>query len=183
MSDIKNYQMLINGKWVNASDKSSFNSINPTTGNVWCTVPEATIDDVNTAVNAADKAFNSGPWAGMSPTARGHCLHRLADLLAEHSESLGKIECIDTGKMYKETRWQAQYISEFFHFYAGCADKIHDFWRQTNCWRQNCFGANTFFGAKQFASAKKCFGCIVSKGLKPRRVCFTCNLRSIGTKT
>ena len=125
MSDIKNYQMLINGKWVNASDKSSFNSINPTTGNVWCTVPEATIDDVNTAVNAADKAFNSGPWAGMSPTARGHCLHRLADLLAEHSESLGKIECIDTGKMYKETRWQAQYISEFFHFYAGCADKIH----------------------------------------------------------
>ena len=48
----------------------------------------------------------------------------LADLLAEKSEALGRTETIDTGKMLKETRWQAQYIAEFFHFYAGCADKI-----------------------------------------------------------
>lgn len=38
---------------------------------------------------------------------------------------LGEIETRDTGKMFKETRWQANYIAEFFHFYAGCADKIH----------------------------------------------------------
>ena len=48
----------------------------------------------------------------------------MADLLAEQSEDLGRIESIDTGKMLKETRWQAKYIAEFFHFYAGCADKI-----------------------------------------------------------
>jgi acyl-CoA reductase-like NAD-dependent aldehyde dehydrogenase len=60
----------------------------------------------------------------MTPSARGRCLRKLGDLLAEESESLGRIETLDTGKMLKETRWQAKYIAEFFHFYAGCADKI-----------------------------------------------------------
>ncbi|MCB1883110.1 MAG: aldehyde dehydrogenase [Geminicoccaceae bacterium] len=124
MSDIKTYGMLIDGDWVAASDGGAFDSVNPATGEVWCRVPEATAEDVDRAVNAAEAAF-AGPWAGLSPTGRGHCLRRLADLLAERSEDLGRIETIDTGKMFKETRWQARYISEFFHFYAGCADKIH----------------------------------------------------------
>ena len=125
MSDIAHYQMLIDGAWVDASDGGTFDSVNPTTGEVWSRVPAATADDVDRAVRAADRASNDGSWAEMSPTQRGHCLRRLADLLANKSEELGRIECIDTGKMYKETRWQAKYISEFFHFYAGCADKIH----------------------------------------------------------
>ncbi|MGB2333909.1 MAG: aldehyde dehydrogenase, partial [Candidatus Puniceispirillaceae bacterium] len=69
-------------------------------------------------------AFTSGPWARLTPTERGKYLRRLAELLDEKSEHLGRIETIDTGKMLKETRWQAKYIAEFFHFYAGCADKI-----------------------------------------------------------
>jgi len=125
MSDLKPYQMLINGQWVDASDGNTFKSVNPATNTVWCTVPEATEADVNSAVNAAHVALEQGPWKSMTPTQRGHCLRRLADLLADQSEHLGKIESIDTGKMYKETKWQAQYISEYFHFYAGCADKIH----------------------------------------------------------
>ena len=44
--------------------------------------------------------------------------------MGDKSEALGKTECIDTGKMFKETKWQAKYIAEFFQFYAGCADKI-----------------------------------------------------------
>ncbi len=124
MPDVQSYQMLIDGDWVDASDGRTFDSINPATGKIWACVPEATADDVDRAVRAADRAFNDGPWAAMSPTQRGHCLRRLADLLAEKSEDLGRTESIDTGKMLKETRWQAQYIAEFFHFYAGCADKI-----------------------------------------------------------
>lgn len=57
-------------------------------------------------------------------TQRGKCLRKLADLLAERSEELGRTETIDTGKILKETKWQATYIAEFFHFFAGCADKI-----------------------------------------------------------
>ena len=121
----KSYKMLIDGDWVEASDGARFDTSNPSTGMVWATVPEATAEDVDRAVRAAHTAFLDGPWARMSATERGRCLRRLGDLLAEQSEALGEIETLDSGKMFKETRWQAKYISEFFHFYAGAADKIH----------------------------------------------------------
>ena len=124
MAIIKTYQMLIDGEWVNASDGAVFDSINPTNGQVWSRVPEATVEDVDRAVRAAHRAFTTGPWAKMTPTERGKYLRRLAELLTEKSEELGRTESVDTGKMLKETRWQAKYIAEFFQFYAGCADKI-----------------------------------------------------------
>lgn len=124
MSDIKNYQMLINGAWVDASDGGTFESTNPATGEIWSRVPEATEADVNDAVEAAHHAFTQGPWSKLTPTDRGRHLRKLGDLLAEQSEELGRVESVDTGKMLKETRWQAKYIAEFFHFFAGCADKV-----------------------------------------------------------
>ena len=124
MTDMQDYRMLIDGDWLEASDGAVFDSQNPATGEVWSRVPEATEADVDRAVQAAHEAFLNGPWSKMTPTERGRCLRRLGDLLAEKSEDLGRIESIDTGKMFKETRWQAKYIAEFFHFYAGCADKI-----------------------------------------------------------
>lgn len=120
---VERYQMLINGAWVDASDGARFDSENPATGAVWATVPEATPADVDRAVQAADAAL-AGPWGAMTPTARGKCLARLADLLAANSEKIGRIETTDTGKMFKETAWQATYIAEYLHFYAGAADKI-----------------------------------------------------------
>ena len=124
MDDIKSYQMLINGDWVDASDGGTFDSVNPTSCEVWSRVPEATEADVNRAVETAHHACTKGPWAKMTPTERGKCLRKLGDLLADQSEGLGRTESVDTGKMLKETRWQAKYIAEFFHFFAGCADKV-----------------------------------------------------------
>lgn len=120
----KTYQMLIDGAWVDAGDGARFDTMNPATGAVWASVPEATAEDVDRAVRAAHRACYEGPWARMTPTERGRCLRRLGDLLADQSERLGEIETRDTGKLFAETRWQAKYISEFFHFYAGAADKI-----------------------------------------------------------
>ena len=124
MDKIRQCQMLIDGDWVGASDGASFPSVSPVTGQPWALIPEATASDVDRAVRAADRAFTSGPWAGMTPSQRGKCLRKLGDLLAERSEDLGRAETLDTGKMLKETRWQAKYIAEFFHFYAGAADKL-----------------------------------------------------------
>ena len=125
MTDIQTYKMLIDGVWVDAEDGNTFESINPATGNSWALIPEATVSDVNKAVLAADRAYRQGPWANMSPTERGHCLRRLADLLVDESEAFGRTECMDTGKMFKETRWQARYVAEYYYFYAGCADKVN----------------------------------------------------------
>ena len=125
MTHIQSYRMYIDGGWTDASDGALFDSINPATNKVWARIPEATAEDVDRAVKAAHYAYSKGPWSKMTPTERGKILRRLADLLADKSEDLGRTESIDSGKMFKETRWQAKYISEFFQFYAGCADKIH----------------------------------------------------------
>ena len=124
MPAVTAYQMLIDGQWVDASDGARYDSVDPATGDVWASMPEATSNDVDRAVRAAEAAGISGRWASMTPTERGKCLRRLGDLLADASETLGRIETRDTGKMFKETRWQAKYIAEYFHFYAGAADKI-----------------------------------------------------------
>lgn len=121
---MKDYLMLIDGEWVGASDGATFETANPTTGAIWATAPEATAVDVDLAVRAAHEAMTSGPWSKMTPTARGKCLSALGALLAEKSEELGRVETIDTGKLFAETRWQAKYIAEFFHFFGGAADKV-----------------------------------------------------------
>ncbi len=125
MSEAKSYQMFIDGAWCDAEDGGMFDSVNPSTGAVWAKIPAATENDVDRAIKAAHRAFSEGLWASMTPTERGKYLRRLGDLLADKSEELGRTETIDTGKMLKETRWQAKYIAEFFHFYAGLADKVH----------------------------------------------------------
>ena len=124
MPDISKYKMLIDGKWCPASDGGVFESLDPATGKPWAEIPEATAEDVDRAVRAAERAGREGPWARMTPTERGKRLHELAGLLADASERLGRVETRDTGKMFKETRWQARYIAEYFSFYAGAADKI-----------------------------------------------------------
>ncbi len=121
---MKHYKMLIDGNWVDAADGATIESLNPATGAVWAAAPEATAQDVDHAVRAAYAAMTTGPWATMTPSARGKCLRTLGDLLAERSEELGKTETIDTGKLFAETRWQAKYIAEFFQFFGGAADKI-----------------------------------------------------------
>lgn len=125
MQSLKQCHMLIHGAHVEASDGGTFDSVDPSSGEVWACAPEATEHDVEDAVLAAHRSMREGPWASMSPSERGHCLRRLAELLEEHSEDLGRLETRDTGKLFQETRWQAKYIAEFFHFYAGAADKIH----------------------------------------------------------
>ena len=121
---IQTYDMLIDGAWVQASDGATFDSTDPSTGKVWAQIPEATAADVDRAVRAAEHAMRGGRWSEMTPTARGKTLRKLSDLMAEHSEALGRVETRDTGKMFKETRWQSTYIAEYYHFFAGAADKI-----------------------------------------------------------
>lgn len=125
MTEVKRYQMFIDGHWVDAADGATFPSLNPTTGEPWAEIPAATAADVDRAVRAAHRAFSEGPWSRTTATERGRFLRKIAELLADRSEALGRVETIDTGKLLKETRWQAKYIAEYFHFNAGLADKVN----------------------------------------------------------
>lgn len=121
---VTNLLMYIDGEWVGASDGRRLDSINPATGSVWATFPAATESDVDRAVRAAHRAMTTGPWSLMTATGRGKLLRRLGDLLAEQADHIGAIETTDTGKLYRETRSVIGYIAEYYHYFAGAADKL-----------------------------------------------------------
>ena len=114
------YTLLIDGERVAASDSAAFDSFNPTTGEIWATVPEGTESDVNRAAQATNRAFKQGPWPAMSPTERGHYLRRLAALLVAKSENQGTIDTKDTGKLLKETHLKPKDMAYFFIFQRFC---------------------------------------------------------------
>ena len=123
MTKLKEYKMFIDGEWVNSESKKSFKTLNPETNEPWALVPEASAKDVDKAVKAAQKAFE-GEWPKLFPRERGKFLRKIGNQLRENAELLGKIETTDTGKLFKETNKQANYIAEYYDYYAGLADKI-----------------------------------------------------------
>ncbi len=119
---MKQFQHYIDGQFDNGS--AQFESIDPATGIAWAMMPESRAADVNRAVDAADRALSSPHWAGLTPTARGKLLYRLADLVQENAEKLAEIETRDTGKIIRETSAQIAYVADYYRYYAGLADKI-----------------------------------------------------------
>ena len=123
MPKLKEYKMYINGEWVDAENKKTFESLNPENNEPWAVVPEASAKDVDKAVRSAQKAFE-GEWPKLFPKERTKYLKAIANQLRENAELLGKIETIDTGKLFRETKTQANYIAEYYDYFAGLADKV-----------------------------------------------------------
>ena len=119
---MQKFQQYIGGAF--SDGVAQFESIDPATGKAWALMPEARTDDVNAAVDAADRAFISSEWSTMTATQRGKLLYRLADLIAENAPRLAELETRDTGKIIRETSAQIAYVAEFYRYYAGLADKI-----------------------------------------------------------
>lgn len=119
-----NYQMYIDGEWCEAIAGKRFDSINPASEEVWATFPEASADDVDRAVKAADFAFRSGPWSLTTATERGRMLRNIARAIESAGDALALAETTDTGKLLRETSWQTRNLVEVYEYYAGLADKI-----------------------------------------------------------
>jgi len=123
MTKLKEYKMYINGSWVDAEGKKTFKSLNPENNEPWAIIPEASAKDTDKAVRAAQKAFE-GEWPKLFPRDRAKFLRAIAEELRNNAEHLGKIETIDTGKLFRETKTQANYIAEYYDYFAGLADKV-----------------------------------------------------------
>ena len=114
----------IGGEYVAPADGVYFESTNPATLEVLYEVARGTAADVDRAVTAAQRAFTSPAWAGLTATKRGHLLRRLGDLIGEHSDELAMLESLDNGKLLREMRGQMRSLPEYYYYYAGLADKI-----------------------------------------------------------
>ncbi len=123
MSTIQNFKMYINGEWVESSSGNKLETFNPENNEVWATVPQSNEEDVNNAVQSAQYAFEN-TWSKLHPRDRAKYLRLIGDQLRNNAEHLGKIETIDTGKLYRETKTQANYIAEYYDYFAGLADKV-----------------------------------------------------------
>ena len=123
MSKIQNFKMFVDGEWVESSSGKKIETLNPELNEVWATVPEANEEDVDRAVKAAQNAFENS-WSNLHPRERAKFLRNIANQLRENAEHLGKIETIDTGKLFKEIKTQATYIAEYYDYFAGLADKV-----------------------------------------------------------
>ncbi|SAK89110.1 aldehyde dehydrogenase [Caballeronia pedi] len=116
------FQLYIDGQFEPGA--ASFGSVNPATGAVWADMPEARTEQVNRAVDAASRALSDRAWAGLSASARGKLLHKLADLVEKAAPRLAEIETNDTGKIIRETSSQIAYVADYYRYYAGIADKL-----------------------------------------------------------
>lgn len=116
------FQHYIDGSF--ADGTATFESLDPATGAAWAVMPLADAANVDRAVTAAHRAFTSAAWAGMTASARGKLLMRLADLVQAHAPRLAALETRDTGKIIRETSAQIAYVAEYYRYYAGLADKI-----------------------------------------------------------
>ena len=101
-SDMDELTHLIDGERV-ANDQW-FHTVNPTTQQPWAKVARGSTQDAARAVSAARVAFDEGPWPRMTPDERGAHLHRLADLIEQHTDELVALESTDMGKPVTQCR-------------------------------------------------------------------------------
>ncbi|CAO2649042.1 Nn.00g099910.m01.CDS01 [Neocucurbitaria sp. VM-36] len=111
-------KLLINNKLVSASDNATFDLFSPHTGELVAKVAEATLDDVNTAVNAAQAAFPA--WSALSPQQRGAPLKKLGELVVSEKDELAHLDAIAMGRPVS-TYFDSHYAATHFNYFAEAA--------------------------------------------------------------
>jgi acyl-CoA reductase-like NAD-dependent aldehyde dehydrogenase len=118
------HKLLIGGDWVEAADGQTFETIDPSTGEVICEVAHAGAEDVERAAKAAREALE-GKWGRMPAAQRSLLMNRLADLIEQNAEELAQLEALDNGKPVKIAAMVdlPQAIAHL-RYYAGWPTKI-----------------------------------------------------------
>src|SRR4029079_8999419 len=102
---VKAYQLYVDGAFIDAHSARTIDVINPATQDVIARVPDADASDVNLAVAAARRAFESAPWANVTAQERGRILFRLAEIVRTRAAELAELETINNGKPIVESEF------------------------------------------------------------------------------
>src|SRR6185295_8429368 len=123
-TDVRTYQMYINGEFVESAGKKMFDVYDPSTEEILAQVPDAQSEDVNRAVAAAKAAFEDGPWPSTTPAERGRILMRLTEKIRQNQAMLAEIECRNSGKPIVEAEYDIGDAATCFEYYGGLANKV-----------------------------------------------------------
>lgn len=114
----KKYQLFIDGEWRDASDGTTIKTYNPATGELLSEIADATEKDVDAAVKAAKKAFET--WGKTTPAERAILLNKIAEIIDKNAEYLATIETMDNGKPIRETTGaDIPLAADHFRYFAG----------------------------------------------------------------
>jgi 1-pyrroline dehydrogenase len=116
---VKTYQQFIGGEFVDAASGETLDVENPATGQVIARVPASGDEDVDRAVNAAEKAF--GEWGKTTPQDRSLALLKIADSLEAAADELGPLESQNAGKPVPAAIDEMHTSVDLFRFFAGAA--------------------------------------------------------------
>jgi len=118
--------LLIGDRWQPAASGKTFETLDPSTGEVIARVAHGDAGDVDRAVKAARAAFEPGSaWRRTSPRQRARLLWRTAELIDEHADELAQLETLDNGKPFLGARdGDVATAAELFRYFAGWATKI-----------------------------------------------------------
>ncbi len=118
--------MLIGGQWMPSASGKTFEVVNPATEEVIAHVAEGEAEDIDRAVKAARKAFESGAWPAMTPSARGRMISRVGDLILDNLDEFAELESLDNGKPITIARVaDVPLAADMFHYMSGWATKMH----------------------------------------------------------
>ena len=118
-------KLLINGQWVESASGKTFPTYNPADGEVLCEVYEGDREDIDRAVKAARKAFESGAWPKTTPNVRSKMLWKLSELIEKNAQTLAELETLDNGKALTIAKAvDVAAAVEQFQYMAGWATKI-----------------------------------------------------------
>jgi phenylacetaldehyde dehydrogenase len=118
-------KMLINGDWVDSASGQTLDVYNPATGDIIAHVPAGNHEDIDRAVKAARRSFQTGAWTGMTASERGRIIWKIGDLIQDHLEELAQLEALDNGKPITVARAaDVPLAADMFHYMAGWATKI-----------------------------------------------------------
>lgn len=115
-NDLFKSQAYIDGQWVDAHSKATFEVTNPADGSVVGTVPKMGKEETQAAIDAANKALPE--WAAKSAKERGKVLNKWAQLMMEHADGLAALMTIEQGKPLAEARGEIAYAASFFEWFA-----------------------------------------------------------------
>jgi betaine-aldehyde dehydrogenase len=118
--------LFIDGQWQAPVRGGTCAVIDPATEQVIHQAPAGTADDIDLAVKAARRAFDDGPWPKMTGRERAGFLRRIADIILERKQELGRLEVIDNGKPLPEAVWDMEDTAGCFAFYAGLAEEMDE---------------------------------------------------------
>ncbi len=119
---MKRYTHFISGEFTAETD-GAIDSVDPATGRVWSRISRGSVEDADTAMRVADRAFREGDWAGATGSGRAAILERLADYLETHWEELVEAEVHDNGKRITEVSGQFSGLHMWYRHFAAEARK------------------------------------------------------------